>query len=92
MAVIGELHGKPVEINLALLIINEFHLHGVQSASREDLKEILQFMHENRIESVIWKISRSNKRARPTANSRTAGSSAESCWCPERSDAIRTSP
>jgi acryloyl-coenzyme A reductase len=55
MAVIGELHGKPVEINLGLLIIKEFELHGVQSASREDLKEILQFMHENRIEPVIWK-------------------------------------
>lgn len=55
MAVIGELHGKPIEINLGLLIIKEFELHGVQSASREDLKEFLQFMHENRIEPVIWK-------------------------------------
>jgi acryloyl-coenzyme A reductase len=54
-AVIGELHGRPVEINLGLLIIKEWELHGVQSASRADLQEILQFMHETGIEPVIWK-------------------------------------
>jgi acryloyl-coenzyme A reductase len=55
VAVIGELYGKPVEINLGLLIIKEWELHGVQSASRVDLQEILQFMHETGIEPVIWK-------------------------------------
>ena len=54
-AVIGELHGKPVEINLGLLIIKEWELYGVQSASRDSLKEILQFMHGTGIEPVIWK-------------------------------------
>jgi acryloyl-coenzyme A reductase len=54
-AVIGELHGKPVELNLGLLIIKEWELYGVQSASRDDLKEILQFMHGTGIEPVIWK-------------------------------------
>jgi acryloyl-coenzyme A reductase len=55
MAVIGELHGKPIEINLGLLILKEYEIIGVQSASREELKEVLQFMHENKIEPVIWK-------------------------------------
>lgn len=55
VAVIGELHGKPVEINLGLLIIKEWELFGVQSASRADLEEILKFMHETGIEPVIWK-------------------------------------
>ncbi|MDD3937195.1 MAG: alcohol dehydrogenase catalytic domain-containing protein [Rhodoferax sp.] len=55
IAVVGELHGKPIEINLGLLIIKEFELHGVQSANRTDLQEILQFMHDNVIEPVIWK-------------------------------------
>ena len=54
-AVIGELHGKPVEINLGLMIIKEWTLFGVQSASRTDLQEILNFMHETCIEPVIWK-------------------------------------
>jgi len=55
VAVIGELHGKPVEINLGLLIIKEWEFHGVESASRAELEEILQFMHETGIEPVIWK-------------------------------------
>jgi NADPH:quinone reductase-like Zn-dependent oxidoreductase len=55
VAVIGELYGKPVEINLGLLIIKEWELHGVESASRSELQEILQFMHETAIEPVIWK-------------------------------------
>jgi acryloyl-coenzyme A reductase len=55
IAVVGELHGKPVEINLGLLIIKEFELHGVQSANRDELQEILQFMHENAIKPTIWK-------------------------------------
>ena len=54
-AVIGELHGKPVEINLGLLIIKEWELFGVQSASRTDLQEILDYMQETGIEPVIWK-------------------------------------
>ena len=54
-AVIGELHGKPVEINLGLLIIKEFEIHGVQSANRSELQEILTFMHDSKIEPVIWK-------------------------------------
>jgi acryloyl-coenzyme A reductase len=55
VAVIGELHGKPIEINLGLMIIKEWELHGVQSASRAELQEVLQFMHEAGIEPVIWK-------------------------------------
>ncbi|HXX83099.1 MAG TPA: alcohol dehydrogenase catalytic domain-containing protein [Casimicrobiaceae bacterium] len=55
MAVIGELHGKPIEINLGLLIIKEFELIGVQSANRDELKEVLQFMHANALEPVVWK-------------------------------------
>ena len=47
-AVIGELHGKPIEINLGLLIIKEWEFYGVQSASGEELREVLQFMHETR--------------------------------------------
>lgn len=39
IAVVGELHGTPVEINLGLLIIKEFELHGVQSANREELHD-----------------------------------------------------
>lgn len=54
-AVIGELHGKPVEINLGLLIIKEFEFYGIQSANRVELQEILTFMHESQIEPVIWK-------------------------------------
>ncbi|MDB5742479.1 MAG: hypothetical protein JWR68_794 [Polaromonas sp.] len=55
IAVVGELYGTPVEINLGLLIIKEFELHGVQSANREELQEVLQFMHKNSIEPTIWK-------------------------------------
>lgn len=55
IAVVGELHGKPVEINLGLLIIKEFELHGVQSANRDELQEILEFMHSNSIVPTIWK-------------------------------------
>lgn len=54
-AVIGELHGKPIEINLGLLIIKEWEIRGVQSASGEDLREILDFMHEHRLAPVVWK-------------------------------------
>ena len=55
MAVIGELHGKPVEINLGLLIIKEFQLRGVQSANRMELQEVLNFMHSHSIHPTIWK-------------------------------------
>ncbi|MDB5850758.1 MAG: hypothetical protein JWP29_4510 [Rhodoferax sp.] len=55
MAVIGELHGRPIEINLGLLIIKEFELRGVQSANRDELKEVLQFMHTHALEPVVWK-------------------------------------
>jgi D-arabinose 1-dehydrogenase-like Zn-dependent alcohol dehydrogenase len=55
VAVIGELHGKPVEINLGLLIIKEFEFHGVQSASRTDLQEVLQFMSDHKLRPAIWK-------------------------------------
>lgn len=54
-AVIGELHGKPIELNLGLLIIKEWEFYGVQSASRADLAAVLQFMHEMGIEPVVWK-------------------------------------
>jgi len=55
MAVIGELSGTPVEVNLGLVILKEFTLTGVQSASREELAEVLAFMHEHRIAPVIAK-------------------------------------
>lgn len=55
IAVIGELSGTPIEMNLGLLIIKEFELHGVQSASRDELQEVLTFIHESGIEPVIWK-------------------------------------
>ncbi len=55
IAVIGELHGKPVQINLGLLILKEWQLQGVQSATRAELQEVLKFMHETRIEPVVWK-------------------------------------
>lgn len=55
IALIGELHGKPVEINLGLLIIKEFELHGVQSANRAELKEILQFMRDKCLVPTVWK-------------------------------------
>jgi len=55
VAVIGELHGKPVEINLGLLILKEWELHGLQSANRDELREVLAFMHDTGIEPVIWK-------------------------------------
>jgi D-arabinose 1-dehydrogenase-like Zn-dependent alcohol dehydrogenase len=54
-AVIGELHGNPVSINLGLLIIKEFRIEGVQSASREELREILDFMHSNDIKPEVWR-------------------------------------
>jgi NADPH:quinone reductase-like Zn-dependent oxidoreductase len=53
--VIGELHGKPVELNLGLLILKEWELYGVQSASHDDLEEVLQFMHRAKLQPVIWK-------------------------------------
>lgn len=53
--VIGELHGKPVELNLGLLILKEWEICGVQSASHDDLEEVLQFMHRTNIRPVIWK-------------------------------------
>lgn len=52
-AVIGELHGKPVEINLGLLILKEWEIFGVQSANRVELSEVLHFMAEKRIIPVI---------------------------------------
>jgi acryloyl-coenzyme A reductase len=55
IAVIGELHGTPVEINLGLLIIKEFEFHGVQSANGDELREILEFMHSHKLEPVIFK-------------------------------------
>ncbi len=53
-AVIGELHGTPVSINLGLLILKEWEIRGVQSATREELAEVLDFMHTHRIEPVVW--------------------------------------
>ncbi|MDQ0134923.1 NADPH:quinone reductase-like Zn-dependent oxidoreductase [Neorhizobium galegae] len=54
-AVIGELHGTPVSVNLGLLIIKELRIEGVQSASRGELREILDFMHANGIKPEIWR-------------------------------------
>ncbi|MDI6025297.1 alcohol dehydrogenase catalytic domain-containing protein [Corticibacterium sp. UT-5YL-CI-8] len=54
-AVVGELHGNPVSINLGLLIIKEFRIEGVQSASRDDLCEVLEFMHANKIKPEVWR-------------------------------------
>jgi len=53
--VIGELTGKPVEINLALVILKEWEIYGVESASREDLNEILHFMQGTQLTPSIWK-------------------------------------
>lgn len=53
--VIGELTGKPVEINLALVILKEWEIYGVESASRDDLHEILHFMRRTGITPTIWK-------------------------------------
>ncbi len=53
--VIGELYGKPVEINLALVILKEWEIYGVESASRDDLNEILHFMQRTGLTPAIWK-------------------------------------
>jgi D-arabinose 1-dehydrogenase-like Zn-dependent alcohol dehydrogenase len=53
--VIGELHGTPVEINLGLLILKEWEIYGVQSASRDDLEEVLHFLHRTGLTPTIWK-------------------------------------
>lgn len=55
MAVVGELSGTPVDVNLGLVILKEFTFTGVQSASRDELVEVLAFMHAHRIEPVIAK-------------------------------------
>ncbi len=52
-AVIGELHGRPVEINLGLLILKEWEIAGIQSADRAELSEVLTFMEDKRIQPVI---------------------------------------
>ena len=52
---VGELHGTPVEINLGLLNIKEFELHGIQSANRDELQEVLEFMNKHKIQPLIWK-------------------------------------
>lgn len=54
-ALIGELHGKPVSINLGLLIIKEFRIEGVQSASRDEVREILEFMKTHALTPEIWR-------------------------------------
>jgi acryloyl-coenzyme A reductase len=54
-AVIGELHGNPIAINLGLLIIKEWEIRGVQSASGDDLREILGFMDEHSLTPLVWK-------------------------------------
>ncbi|WLS04814.1 alcohol dehydrogenase catalytic domain-containing protein [Shinella oryzae] len=54
-ALIGELHGKPVSINLGLLIIKEFRIEGVQSASRDEVREILDFMKKHDLTPEIWR-------------------------------------
>ena len=75
-AVIGELHGTPIEINLGLLIIKEWELHGVQSASRDELEEIFRFMHETGIEPVVWKtlpLSQAAEAHRELANREAVG-------------------
>ncbi len=53
--IVGELHGKPVQMNLALIILKEWEIYGVQSASRDDLHEILHFMHRTGLTPTIWK-------------------------------------
>jgi NADPH:quinone reductase-like Zn-dependent oxidoreductase len=54
-AVIGELHGTPVNINLGLLILKEWEIKGVQSADRGELVEVLGFMHEHGIVPTVWR-------------------------------------
>lgn len=53
-AVIGELHGTPVNINLGLLILKEWEIRGIQSATRDELAEVLDFMHTHGIEPTVW--------------------------------------
>lgn len=53
VAVIGELFGKPVEINLGLLIIKEWGLFGVQSATGPELAEVLAFMQAHALAPLI---------------------------------------
>ncbi|NGN43562.1 alcohol dehydrogenase catalytic domain-containing protein [Mesorhizobium sp. CGMCC 1.15528] len=55
-AVVGELHGKPIEINLGLLVLKEWEFHGVQSASTPELAEVLAFMVDAGIEPQIDKV------------------------------------
>jgi acryloyl-coenzyme A reductase len=76
IAIVGELHGTPVEINLGLLIIKEFELHGVQSANRDELQEVLAFMHAHKLEPVIWKslpLEKADQAHRELANREVIG-------------------
>lgn len=56
VAVIGELSGTPVSINLGLLIIKEWGLFGIQSATGPELAEVLAFMHAHRLVPVVHKV------------------------------------
>jgi D-arabinose 1-dehydrogenase-like Zn-dependent alcohol dehydrogenase len=53
--VLGELSGTPVEVNLALVILKEWEVYGVQSASREDLEEVMQFLLRSGLRPAVWK-------------------------------------
>lgn len=53
VAVIGELSGTPVSINLGLVILKEWGIFGIQSASGPELSEVLTFMHEAKLRPVI---------------------------------------
>jgi len=37
------------------VILKEWEIYGVESASREDLNEILHFMHRTALQPTIWK-------------------------------------
>jgi NADPH:quinone reductase-like Zn-dependent oxidoreductase len=83
IAVIGELHGKPVEINLGLVIIKEWEIYGVQSASRADLQRSSSSctrLASNRSSGSLFHWSTQPK---PIVILLTTRSLAESYWCPE---------
>ncbi|MEO9340290.1 alcohol dehydrogenase catalytic domain-containing protein [Mesorhizobium sp. SB112] len=55
-AIVGELHGNPIEINLGLFVLKEWEFYGVQSASTAELVEVLTFMAETRIKPHIDRV------------------------------------
>lgn len=75
-AIVGELHGNPVEINLGLLILKEWEFFGVQSASPSELADVLSFMVDAGINpqiDAIFELDRAADAHRAIANRQTTG-------------------